>query len=163
MFLSRGDGYLRDIPELHQGFQVPFCISRGNVGFLWRHCSGKGPHLAFRGESRVFSRVVAGSLGFLSSCDGDLRDPLMLPQRSRVSSRVVRGTSGFLSSLCQRRVPCLKFSREIQCSSLAVTEILGFLSRFNEGVRHRLVSRHGTLHSSRVVQGVSGLQSNSGR
>ena len=68
------------------------------MGFVWRHCSGIGPHLELRGESRGFFRVVAGSLGFLSSCDGDLRDPLMLPQRSWVSFRVVRGTSGFLSS-----------------------------------------------------------------
>ena len=71
------------------------------MGFLWRHCSGKGPHLALRGESRGFSRVVAGSLGFLSSCEGDFRDPLVLLQRSGVSSRVARGTSGFLSSHCQ--------------------------------------------------------------
>ena len=61
-------------------------------------CSRKGPHLALRGESHVFSRNVAQSLGFLSSCDGDLRDPLVLPQRSRVSSQVVRGTSEFLAS-----------------------------------------------------------------
>lgn len=111
--------------------------------------------------SRGFSRVVVGSLGFLSSCDGDLRDPLMLPPRSRVSSCVARGTSGFLSRCCRRIGPCLEFSWEIQCTSPAVTGISGFLSRFNEGVRPCLVSRHGTLHSSRVVQG-AGLQSSSG-
>ena len=86
MFLSSGDGYLRDLPELHQGCQVPFPVSRGNVAFLSRHCSGKGPHLVLRGESRGFSRVAVGSLGFLLICDGDLRDLLMLPQRSKVFS-----------------------------------------------------------------------------
>ena len=48
MFLSSGDGYLGDLPELHQGCQVPFHVSRGNVGFLLRHCSGKGSHLRLR-------------------------------------------------------------------------------------------------------------------
>ena len=86
MFLLSGDGYLGDLPELHQGCQVPFCVSRGNVGFFSRYCFGKGPHLALRGESCGFSRVVAGSLGFIMSCYGDLRDPLVLPQTSQVSS-----------------------------------------------------------------------------
>ena len=101
------------------------------MGFLWRHCSGKGPHVGLRGESHGFSQVVAGSLGFLSSCDGDLRGLLMLAQRSPVSSRVARGTSGFLLSRCWQIGPCLEFSRETQCSSPAVTGILGFLSKFN--------------------------------
>ena len=134
------------------------------MGFLWRHCSGKGRHLMLRrdGFSRGFSRVVAGSLGFLSSCDGHLRNPLVLPQRSGVSSRVARGMLAFLSTRCWRIGLCLEFSRETQCSSLAVTGILGFVSRFTEGGRPCLVSRHGTLHSSRFVQGVSGLRSSSG-
>ena len=52
LFLSSGDGYLGGLPELPQWCQVAFCISRGNVGFLSRHCFGKGPHLALRGEPR---------------------------------------------------------------------------------------------------------------
>ena len=43
------------------------------------------------------------------------------------------------------------------------TGISGFLSSFSLGVRPGLVLRHGTLHSSRVVEGVSGLLSSSGR
>ena len=85
----------------------------------------------------------------------------MLPQRSRVSSRVARGTLGFILRHCRPLGPFLEFSRETQCSSLVVTGISGFLSRF-KGVRPRLVLRHGNLHSSRVVQGVSGLRSISG-
>ena len=54
------DRYLGDLSELHQGFQVPFRVSRGNVGFLLRHWSGIGSHLALRAESRGCSWVAAG-------------------------------------------------------------------------------------------------------
>ena len=84
MFLSSGHGYVGELLELPK-VQVPFRGSRGKVGLLLRHCSGKGPHLALRRESPGFSRVAAGNLGFLSSCDGGLGDPLMLPQESQVS------------------------------------------------------------------------------
>ena len=148
MFLSSGFGYVGEFPKLHQGCQVPFHVSGGNVVFLSRHCFGKGPHLALRGESRGFSRVRAVGLGFLSSCDGDFRDPLVLPQKIQVSFRVATGTSGFLSSHCPRIGPCLEFSWETQCSSPAATGISGFLSRFNKCIRPRLVLRGGTLHSA---------------
>ena len=36
--------------ELPQGCQGPFQVSRGKVGFLSRHCSGKGHDLALMGE-----------------------------------------------------------------------------------------------------------------
>ena len=124
---------------------------------VWKRSSS---HI--EGEIHGFSRVAAGSLGFILSCDGDLRDWLVLPQRNQVSFRVAMGSSGFLSSHCLRIGPCLEFSRETQCSSLVASGISGFLSRFNKGVRPRLVLRHGILRSSRVVNGVSGLQSCSG-
>ena len=44
------------------------------------------------GESRGFSRVAAGSLGFLSSYNGELREPPVLPQRSPVSIPVEMGS-----------------------------------------------------------------------
>ena len=47
------------------------------MGFLSRHVSGKGPHLALRGESPGFSQVAAANLGSLTSYDGDFRDPRM--------------------------------------------------------------------------------------
>ena len=50
--------------------------------FLLRHCSGKGPQLAWRGEPPGFSRVA---VGFLTRYDGDLRDPLVGPQGGSVS------------------------------------------------------------------------------
>ena len=50
------------------------------------------------GESHGFSRVAVGSLGFLSIYDGELRKPLVLPQRSPVSFPVVRESMGLHSS-----------------------------------------------------------------
>ena len=79
MFHSSADGYVRELLELHQGCQGPFLGSRGKVGFLSRRFSGKGPHLALRGESPGFARVAAGNLWFLSSYGRDLREPLVLP------------------------------------------------------------------------------------
>ena len=45
----------------------------------------KTGHLALRGESPGFSRVVAAYLGFLSSYDENFRDPLLLSQESQFS------------------------------------------------------------------------------
>ena len=157
MFLSTGDGYVSELLEFPQGCQVAFLISRENVGFLSRHCSGKGPHLALRGESRGFSRVRAGSLGFLLGCDWDLRDPLLLPQRIQVSFRVARGRSEFLSSWCRGLGPHLELRRETQVSSSTLTGISGFHWTFPWEVRSHLVLGHGTPLPSRGGKGVSGL------
>ena len=46
------------------------------------------------GEPHGFSRVAVG----FSSYDGELREPLLLPQGSPISIRVARGNWGFLSS-----------------------------------------------------------------
>ena len=49
--LSRVDMcLLGELLALPKACQVPFRGSRGKVGFLLRCCSGKGPHLALRGE-----------------------------------------------------------------------------------------------------------------
>ena len=40
-------------------------------------------------------------MGFHSSCHGDLRDPLVLPQQSQVSFQIVRGSVGLLSNYFQ--------------------------------------------------------------
>ena len=69
-FLWSGDGYFGRLLGFHKGCQVPFLLPRGNVGFLRKHCSIKGPHLAWRREFRVFCGVVVGSSGLLSSCVG---------------------------------------------------------------------------------------------
>ena len=67
-FLSSGDGYVGELLELPKGCQVPFRGSRGKVGFLSRCCSGKGPHLALRGESPGFSRVAAPMEDEMDGC-----------------------------------------------------------------------------------------------
>ena len=117
-----GDQYVVELCELHKGCQVPFRISRGNVEFISRCCSGKWPHLSMMGEPRGFSQVVGGC----SSYDGELREPLLLPQGSPISIRVVRGSWGLLSSHCIADRPHLNLCPETLCSSPAVTGIPGF-------------------------------------
>ena len=70
------DRYVGELFEVHQGCQVPFQITRGNVRVPSRCCSGKGLHLAMTGEPLGFSRVAAG----FSSYDGEFRMPLVLAQ-----------------------------------------------------------------------------------
>ena len=43
--------------------------------FIWRCHSGKGAHIALRGEFPGCSQVVAVKSGFPLSYDGDFRDP----------------------------------------------------------------------------------------
>ena len=99
---------------MHQGCQVPFRISRGNVGFFSRGCSGKGPHLAIKGNLVVFleflwdSRVKKGIQGpshgasrksnLNSRCQGELGIALESLQGKWTSSRLVSRNSVFLSS-----------------------------------------------------------------
>ena len=144
-FLWSGDGYVGELLELPKGCQVPLRGSGGEVGYLSKRCSGKGPHPVLRGESPGLSPVRLGNLGFLSSCDGDLRDPLVLPQESQVSIRVERVLSGFLCSRCKGKGPHLNLSLQPQGSSPVLTWISGFLWSFNRAVRPRLMWRHGTL------------------
>ena len=100
-FLSSYGGYLRDPRVFPLGSQASFQVLRGISGFLRRRCSGIEPHFALGaggGGCRGFSRVTTVSLGFLLSCDGDLTEPLVLPQGSQVSFLVVSGSAGLLSS-----------------------------------------------------------------
>ena len=103
--------------ELHQGCQVPFRISRGNVGILLRRCSGKGLRLVIMGKPRGFSQVVAGFLSF----DEEVRMPLVLAQGSPISIRVVRESWALLSSHCRANRPHLGLHPEITCSSTVAT------------------------------------------
>ena len=68
-----------------KGFNPPFEFPEVSQ-YCSRAAAGeKGVILRWEGGgSRGFSRVVAGSLGFLLNCDGDgdLREPLILPQGS---------------------------------------------------------------------------------
>ena len=90
-----------------------FHISRGNMGFLSKDCSGKVPHLTLSGESRGFSRVAAGSLVFLSSGDGYLGDLPELYQGCQVPFRVSRGNMVFLSRHCSGKGPHLALNENL--------------------------------------------------
>ena len=142
VFLSSGDGYVGEVLELHQGCQRTFRGVRGKVGFLSSRLSGKGSHLTLRGESPGFSRVVAINLVFLSSYEGDLRDPLKWPQESPVSMRVSRGLSPSLSILCCVLGPYLELKTQPQITSQVLTLISVFLWRFHRAIRPLLVWRH---------------------
>ena len=84
------DWYVEELFELHQGCQVRFRISRGNVVFHLRRCSGKGPHLAMTGEPRGFSWV---SVRF-SSSDGEIREPLVLAREVQSPFELRKGAGG---------------------------------------------------------------------
>ena len=144
------DRYAGEIFGLHQGCQVPFRISRGNVGFLLRRCRGKGLHLAMTGKPRGFSPYLAG----FSSNDGELRMPLDLAQRSPISIRVTSGSQGYLPSHCRANRPHLGMCPQIPCSFPVATGISGLHSNFTQGVRPRS-SGSKELRSPRELRRVS--------
>ena len=76
------------------------CRGRGNITF--RSLQGKWASSCIEGEISFFYffRDAAGSLGFPYSSDGDLRDPLILPQESQVYFHFVRVCACLLSSYC---------------------------------------------------------------
>ena len=116
---------------------------------LW----GIGTHLTMRGKSGGVSRVAAGKFGFLSSYDGDLREPFMLlPPKSQTFFHVVGGTLGFLSCHCSVIQPHLELRKETQGPSPAVTGVTGYLSRFNRLARPLLILRLGTPLCTQVVK-----------
>ena len=115
-FLSSCDRDLRERFVLPQGSQVSFGVLRVRAGLLSSYCRRIRPHLALRGESHGVSRVLAGSFVLLSSCDGDCREPLVLPQGSQASFQVASGTSGILLNHCRGIDPHLELKQETQCS-----------------------------------------------
>ena len=75
---------------------------------LSRPSKKEGLHLAMMGQSRGFSRVAGGNLGFLSSYDGELGKRFVLPQGSPVSIRFEMGSAELL--LIQGRGIRLQFA-----------------------------------------------------
>ena len=72
----------------------------GSMGLL-EPLQGNQASSGIEGEFCGFSRVAAGNFGFYSSCNGDLREPLLLPQGRQVSFQVVRGSAGLHLSHCR--------------------------------------------------------------
>lgn len=65
------------------------------------------------------------SLGFFSSWDGDLSEPLLLPQVSQAFFRILNGTSEILSSHCRAIGPQFELRWETQGSCPVATETQG--------------------------------------
>ena len=127
--------------------------------FILRCHSGKGPHIALRGEFPGCSQVVAVKSGFLLNYDGGFRDLLMWPQECPVSMRVARGLSGFFSHRCQVLGPYLELRPQTQDSLPVLTWISVFLWSSHRGVRPRLLWRHASPLSYRSVSVESGFLS----
>ena len=72
----------------------------GSMG-LFEPLQGNQASSGIEGKFCGFSQVAAGSFGFHSSCNGDLREPLLLPQGRQVSFQVVRGSAGLHLSHCR--------------------------------------------------------------
>ena len=180
MFLSCGDGYLRDIQELLKGCPVLFRVSGGNAGFLWRHCSGKEPHLALRGRISWFvlncgrtlevplklrrgpqgpARLASeNSILFLSLKEHDGFSLKSLPA-NRAVARVQSGNSVFLSTGSRDlRLPH-KVQLGTQASSGGEAQSFAFLLSCQMGVRPPVALRQGILAFSRGSAGASGLPS----
>ena len=91
----------------------------------------------------------------LSTCDGDLRDPLWWPQEWPVPMRIARGPLGIpLPSMPELR-PCVESLLEPEDSSPVLTCILGYFWSLPRGVRPRLEWGHAGALSSRAVAAVS--------
>ena len=80
--LLNGDGCVRNLLELHKGSQALLSSFKRELKIVSRHCRGTGPPLTLRGESDGVSPVAVGRFGFHLSSDGDLGEPLMVPQDS---------------------------------------------------------------------------------
>ena len=147
--------------EWPKGSQAYCGVLRGDSGLHSRPCRKEGPHLTMMGESRGFSQAVARCVRFLSSYDGELREPLVLPQGSPISIQVERGSWGLLWSHCRANRPHLGLDPETPCSSPVATGISGLHSRFTWGVRPCLELKQRTPLSSRGATGSSSSPSSS--
>ena len=107
------------------------------MGLCFSHCRGVGPHLALRAESRGVSQTAVERFGFFSTCNWDLREPLMLPQGNH------------LLSGCQEhlRIP-LMVLQGYRASSRAEVEISGFLSSCYRDLRFPVDFQQGPQDSS---------------
>ena len=91
----------------------------------------------------------------LSTCDGDLRDPLWWPQDWPVHIRVARGPLGILLLSNQGLSPCVESGPETEVSSPVLSWILGYYWSLPRGVSLLLERGHARALSSRAVVAVS--------
>ena len=139
---------------MEKGNQASFQVEMGKLGFLSSRCTGIGPHLELRLETWGSSQVVMSVSRFPSSCHGDLRELLWLPQGSQASFLVVRGTSVVRG----RGIgPHIELRWDTQGSSPVATSILGNLSSCKKGVKSPFELPGGSWDCSQVTTGESGL------
>ena len=135
--------------------QSPFGCERAHgIGLKSR----QGNQASRRIEGRISRSFLSCSRKswLPSTCDGDLRELLMVPMGSQEYCGIGSGLSGLHWGRCNGREPNLELRRELQGSSPFLRWTSVSLRSWNRGVRPRLVLRHGTPLASRVVHGVSG-------
>ena len=96
--LSSCNGYLLEPTEWHNRSQASCGVLRGDKGLVSWPCRKRRASSRDEGESCGFSRAAAKHVGYPSSYDRELREPLVWPQVSIVSIQVVRGSVALLSS-----------------------------------------------------------------
>ena len=133
--------------------------SRRKVGFPSRRCSGKGAHIALRGEFPGCSQVVAVKSGFPLSYDGDFRDPAYVASGMSSLHASCQGPLGIPFQLVLRPRYSSDGEARTSGSSPVLTWISGFLWSFNMGVRPCLFQSHGSPLSFRALKLVSGFLS----
>ena len=139
---------------MEKGSQASFRVAMGNLGFLSSRCTGIGPYLELRPETRGSSRVAMGISGLPLSCHWDLRESFWLPQGSQASFLVLRGTS----VVRVRRIgPHLELRWDIRSSSPVATNILGNLLSCKRGVKPPFNLPGGSRDCFQVATGESGL------
>ena len=111
--------------------EVPYVFD-WNIELLSMKCRGIGPHLAARGKSHEFSRVVAGTWCIFSSYGGDGHLKLEFVQQRQDSCLVMTDTSGSCTMLGRKIQTLLEVSQEAKRPLLVGTVILVFLSIFTK-------------------------------
>ena len=88
-----------------------------------------------------------GNLGFLSSCDGDLSEPNVLPDGSQVSFQVGKGSAGLLSSHYRRIDLHLALRGESRVVSQAAVVSFEFFSSCDRDLSESIMLPPGFLAS----------------
>ena len=100
----------------------------GKTQLLWTQCRGIGAHLAVRGKSHGFSRVVAGTWGIFSSYGGEVHSKLEFVQLSQDTCLDMRDNLGMKTRRGRTIRTLLEFKCEFRSLFLFETVILGFLT-----------------------------------
>ena len=142
--------------DLHERSRASSRILRGNSVLLWRRCSRNGPHLGWTGVSRGLSQVAVGGLGFLSRFQGELREPLVLPQESQVSIRVARASPGVFLNHGRVIRPHFTWKGESPCVPRVAAGSVGSLElpRGRDGASHVVSWKSGILLSFQGPLGI---------